>query len=766
MEDRALPVATGVITAILGLLAMVGWWVGASVLVQVRPEYAPTQFHAAVGLVMCGAALALYGLRRTVTASLLGMVAAAGGLAALAQYIFGVDLGLDQVLLRVSGVTPDASHAAHMGANTALEFVLFGLALLVAPIIPLAANVFGALVLAVAAIPLFGYFAGVREALAWGGSSEMGLLTALAFLILGGGLAASARTQELGQRSWRFAPEAIGAIVAAGVVLFWRTLDDGQSAQVRRALTGARAAIEREIEVELRALGRALQVVAAGPPNPREVWPEEVRLLRRSFPGTIALEWIDANLQLRGDTLPEAAPEAIPPPDAREREACEFARSSEKPVLAPAIRLETGDPAARMVAPRFVGGRLEGFVSAVVRLREFVDALLEGDAPDYAIELAVGDVAIYRRGDVSSAEFSSWQIEGMLRPPGTSEWSLIIGPSPELVAAVRDPLPEIVLVVGALFALLLSATLRLVRTSAQRSEELADEVDRRRQAEGGLRDLAASLEERVNERTEQLRGANAALNVQNALRQSVQTSLARSNEDLKRFAAFVSHELRQPLATMDIWARLLESGSEANVDEKGRRQVVKIRSAINRMTRLIDGELALAQLMQQDPTMERVEVAALITDVVSEMRAELDAVGGRVEVAELPVLRADPAQLRRVFRNLIENSLKYRRPDLAPVIRIEGEMRPCSADGGASECVIRVHDNGRGFAPGEAEDIFAMFQRGRNEHGPGSGVGLAVCRRIVERHGGSIWGEGRPGEGATFVMVFSPDHCLPAEAAE
>lgn len=762
MGDRTLSVLAGAATAFLGLLVMAGWLLGSALLVQVRPEYAPMAFNTACGLFVCGTALVLYELRWNVTASLLGVMAAAGGLATLAQYAFGIELGIDQAFLG-TGITVGTSHPGRMGANTALELVLFGVALLVAPILPLAANLFGALVLGVAAIPLFGYLAGVREALAWGGSSEMSFHGAIGFLILGAGLVASARTQVVGQRSWRFAPEAIGAIVAVGVVLFWRTLDNAQSAQVRRALAGAGTAIESEIGSELSRLGTALQIIAARPPDPAGEWQAEVLQLRRSFPGTIALEWIDADLELRRSTLPEAAPEAAPPPGEREREALELARTTREPVLAPAVRLESGDAAARMVAPRFTAGRFDGLVSAVVRLREFVAEQLEGDVPDYVIDLTAGDLPVYRRGDVSSPGIAGWKLESTTQPPGPSAWLLTIGPSPELVAAVRNPLPEIVLAVGALLSLLLSATLRLVRTSAQRSEELAEEVERRRRAEGELRELAASLEQRVNERTEELRGANAALQVQNALRQSVETSLTRSNEDLKRFAAFVSHELRQPLATMDIWAQLLEAGNQPDVSEKTQRQVAKIRAAIDRMTGLIDDELALAQVLQQEPAMERVEVAALVGDLASEMRPALDAVGARLDLAVLPVILADPAQMRRVFRNLIENALKYRRPDVAPVIRLEGEVR--AVNGGRAECVIRVHDNGAGLAPGEAKDIFGMFQRGNDTAAPGTGVGLAICRRIVERHGGSISAEGRPGEGATFTIVLPAERCEPSEVS-
>jgi light-regulated signal transduction histidine kinase (bacteriophytochrome) len=125
----------------------------------------------------------------------------------------------------------------------------------------------------------------------------------------------------------------------------------------------------------------------------------------------------------------------------------------------------------------------------------------------------------------------------------------------------------------------------------------------------------------------------------------------------------------------------------------------------------------------------------------------LEETGGSVDVGALPVLQADPLQMRRLFQNLISNSLKFHRNDLPPSIRIVSE----AATEGAY--TIRVEDNGIGFEPGQEERIFKVFHRlhGRGEY-EGAGIGLAVCRRIAERHGGELRAEGRPGEGAVFIL--------------
>jgi signal transduction histidine kinase len=152
--------------------------------------------------------------------------------------------------------------------------------------------------------------------------------------------------------------------------------------------------------------------------------------------------------------------------------------------------------------------------------------------------------------------------------------------------------------------------------------------------------------------------------------------------------------------------------------------------------------------------METVNLGALLADVVGELRPRIEQAGARVELGALPVVNADPSLLRRLFANLLENALKHPRAGAPLVVRVESDAR-AAENGLGPRHEIRIVDNGRGFPPDEATRIFEIFARlSGSGDVEGKGLGLAICRRIAERHSGSIRAEGRPGQGATFLVTL------------
>ena len=300
---------------------------------------------------------------------------------------------------------------------------------------------------------------------------------------------------------------------------------------------------------------------------------------------------------------------------------------------------------------------------------------------------------------------------------------------------------------------------RVARDLARANRALQAEVASRRTAEEEIRTLATELEQRVRDRTIELASSNTALRNENALRQRAQATLESANSNLRHFASFVSHELRQPLATMALWTELLETNPDVGLNERGRGYLKQLRSSIDRMTGFLEAQLRLARVTYTQPTFEEdVDIAALIREVVGDGSLGLRHAGATVEIGDLPTVHADSAQMRQLFRNLIENAIKYRRPDTALLIRIEGQITRRDS---SRYCEIRFHDNGQGFAESDAEKIFDLFEQlpGRKSAGTGSGVGLAICRRIVEHHGGTIRAEGQPGAGASFIIDFPLQRC-------
>lgn len=222
--------------------------------------------------------------------------------------------------------------------------------------------------------------------------------------------------------------------------------------------------------------------------------------------------------------------------------------------------------------------------------------------------------------------------------------------------------------------------------------------------------------------------------------------LEATNRELEAFSYSVSHDLRAPLRHIDGFAGLLLSHPGAQLDAEGRRYVEIITRAAKRMGTLIDNLLAFSRMGRKPLNVEPVNQDELVASVISEGRYEDHPIEWRI--GPLPVVWADGAMLRQVWANLVSNAVKYSGKQPHPRIEIGG-----GADETGTGCVCHVRDNGVGFDMAFANKLFGVFQR---LHGPtefeGTGIGLANVRRIIERHGGRTWAEGRPGEGATFFF--------------
>lgn len=231
--------------------------------------------------------------------------------------------------------------------------------------------------------------------------------------------------------------------------------------------------------------------------------------------------------------------------------------------------------------------------------------------------------------------------------------------------------------------------------------------------------------------------------------------LSRSNAELEQFAYVASHDLQEPLRMVASYTQLLARRYEGKLDAQADKYIRFAVDGAQRMQALINDLLALSRVGTQGRPFAPVDVSAVLQRVLGWLGRALEESGGVVTAGQLPVVRGDAGQLEQLIQNLLANALKFRRPGEAPRVSVTAVRREDDAAGPAWE--FAVADNGIGFEPQFAEQIFVVFQRlhTRAEY-PGTGVGLAIVRKIVERHGGRIWAESAPGQGTTFRFTL-PD---------
>jgi PAS domain S-box-containing protein len=233
-------------------------------------------------------------------------------------------------------------------------------------------------------------------------------------------------------------------------------------------------------------------------------------------------------------------------------------------------------------------------------------------------------------------------------------------------------------------------------------------------------------------------------------RATLAAQLVRSNQELEEFASVASHDLQEPLRKIRAFSdRLVSRHAERLGDAAA--DLVRIQDAAARMQVLIDDVLAYSRVDRRPAGFGAVDLAEIVAATTAEFQEQLDSVGGTLRLGNLPVIDGDVGELRQLFENLLSNAIKFRRPDKP--LRIEVFEDDSLSNSG--ESIVVFADNGVGFEDQYAEKVFSIFKRlhGRSEY-PGTGIGLAICRKIVGRHGGTIRAMGTPGEGARFVIAL------------
>ena len=315
-----------------------------------------------------------------------------------------------------------------------------------------------------------------------------------------------------------------------------------------------------------------------------------------------------------------------------------------------------------------------------------------------------------------------------------------------------------VLLASSLVALLISSKLQrviseplltLVRTARIVSERRDFSVRAGKMGDDELGLLVVAF----NEMLEQIQRRDASLVERTREVERINQELKRSNRELESFAAVASHDLQEPLRKISAFGDRLKSHCGEALDEKGSDYLERMQKAAGRMQTLIHDLLAYSRVTTRAQPFAPVSLRTVAQEVLSDLELRIEKSGARIEMGALPTIQGDPLQIRQLLQNLLSNALKFHRAGAPPVIHVEGRIETSPANGAL--CRILVRDNGIGFDEKYLDRLFKPFQRlhGQSAY-EGTGIGLAICQKIAERHGGTISAASAPGEGARFEVTL------------
>jgi signal transduction histidine kinase len=375
-------------------------------------------------------------------------------------------------------------------------------------------------------------------------------------------------------------------------------------------------------------------------------------------------------------------------------------------------------------------GDPQGYVVVLLSVADLVERALAKTAPEgvavslYDERAGAGGVQLYPRTgpaeiDPERALASGTSYGARLQVAGR-EWVMICKPSAGGLTPFRDWGSWAVLGIGLLFSGLVTAYVASVAGRVSWAERL------------------------VAERTAALSNANDRLQGEVTERRRAEDDLAARNRELESFVSMASHDLRTPLTSIEGFTRLLAESYADRLDADGQEFLHRVQENAAHMTALVEDLLELSRVTSNREPKGTVPVAEVIAQVREELRQAIAGSGAEITVPDdLPVVRASPTRLRQVFTNLISNAIKFSRDGVPPRVAIGWERTP-------EAYRFSVQDNGIGIAQEQRSQVFEIFSRLKDKDVAGTGIGLAIVKRIVESHGGEVGVESTPGEGSTF----------------
>ncbi len=575
----------------------------------------------------------------------------------------------------------------------------------------------------------------------------------------------------------------VGALTAT--LLLWQALRIQEHERIAQTIGAVAANVKSEVSTRMDTRILALVRMAqhwehAGAP-PQAQWEFEAELNLHQFPGYQAIIWVDPSFQVRwlvsrnaSQTLQSLRSALAQYAD----RALEAARGRDTVTMTRMVDPVLGGEGFMAWVPLVQEQNSEGFIVGVFAFQDLLDAILKNIAPGYAIALFDGAEEIYRRDPSGGQTEAAWSQQMIVDPYGVTWW-VRVWPLPEELTTKHSALPEVTLGAGFVMSVLLAWTVALARTARERAQdlemanrELNQEMTMRQRLVEEVEKARAELELRVQERTAELAHANEDLRKENWERRRAEAvlarqaqELARSNSELEQFAYVASHDLQEPLRKILAFGDRLKIKHVQDLSNQGRDYLERMQAAAARMQALITDLLRLSRVMTRPQPFVSVDLSEVARTVVSDMEVRVQQLRGQVQIDQLPTIEADPMQVSQLLQNLISNALKFHREGEPPIVKVWSKLLQKEEDDMQKDglnqqlCQIWVEDNGIGFDEKYLDRIFEPFQR-LHERGKyeGTGMGLAICQKIVERHGGEITARSTPGQGTTFIVTLPVQH--------
>ncbi|WP_448546553.1 sensor histidine kinase [Thalassotalea fusca] len=714
---------------LIGVVVLVGWYTHVPALVQIHTTFVPMQYNTALGFLLSGIAVIALQNHYLKTAQACGSIVLVLGFFTLIQYIFTVNLGIDQLMME-HYITVKTSHPGRMAPNTALCFTLTGGGIITylyckAKIKMALLALIPAVLLTLSALAVFGYLYGVDTLYGWGKLTQMAIHTSVGFILLSISLFSLALAESQQQRMPKYQWIALTIVftVIFTITLTWQaiTINEFKKQQdmLERESHYFSTYLESNLQNFLQAMHRMADRVSNTKSTNLSLWHKDIQEYFNDFP---FLAFININgvnnfkLQSQSPQWATQNPQLI---HLINQAPSMYAKSPHLSVgLYPPFSPENNHYLGWL---NVNAGQRSGYLNALIDYQLLMNEILEkaGLSNRLSLEVQLAQHLIYRSSDFiqdSSDELTQHSEFTIL----AYKISVTAKPTNDVLAQQSANLPILIAVIGLVFLFLLLWLIHLFQTQKEKHQLL-------------------KFNQRLKQEIDEKQAAQSELI-------KINNKLTSSNRDLEQFAFIASHDLKEPLRKVQAFGNLLAEEYAEKLDDDGQYYIQTMQNAAGRMSQLITDLLSFSRVSTRGQKAMLCDLHKIVSNVLNDMTIQIEEHQAKLSVEELPQIMADASQLSLVFQNLIANAIQFREPSRQLEIKISAKQTQ-------HDWLISIADNGIGLDEKFSDKIFQIFQRLHNKHDiPGTGIGLAICRRILERHGGDISVKSTVGSGSCFTL--------------